>query len=110
MRSPYAASTVGGKYTVASFLAPFIDCRRATIEVKLEDENDVLGVGDAVNPKESEKLAALSAVHQLNALGKAGFFLRYYVCVSYLIPRAVRRTQERPRDLHWLHRGRSPAR
>jgi hypothetical protein len=38
----------------------------------LDDENDVLGVGDAINKKESEKLAALSAVHQLNALGKAG--------------------------------------
>jgi len=40
----------------------------------LEDDNDVLGVGDSINKKESKKLAALSAVHQLNALGKAGHF------------------------------------
>jgi hypothetical protein len=74
LRSPYTAITVGGKYTVARFLALFIDFGRATIEVKLEGENDVLGVGDAINKKESEKLAALSALHQLNALGKAGHF------------------------------------
>jgi hypothetical protein len=74
MRSPYTAITVGGKYTVAHFLALFIDFSRTTVEVKLEGENDVLGVGDAVNQKESEKLAALSALHQLNALGKAGHF------------------------------------
>jgi hypothetical protein len=72
--SPYTAFTVGGKYIVAHILALFIDLSRATIEVKLQDENDVLGVGDAINKKESEKLAALSALHQLNALGKAGHF------------------------------------
>jgi hypothetical protein len=92
MRSPYTAITVGGKYTVAHFLALFIDCDRSTIEVKLEDGNDVLGVGDALHQKESEKLAALSAVHQLNALGKAGYFSRYHVCVPYIGPQAVRRT------------------
>jgi hypothetical protein len=52
----------------------FIDLDRTTIEVKLEDENVVLGVGDAINKKESERLAALSAIHQLNALGKVGHF------------------------------------
>ncbi|KAF8506701.1 P-loop containing nucleoside triphosphate hydrolase protein [Russula emetica] len=43
---------------------------RATIEVKMEGESNVLGVGDAIDRKESEKLAALAAIHQLNALGK----------------------------------------
>lgn len=64
----------GGEYIVYYYLALFIDLNRSTIEVKLEGENDVLGVGDAINKKESEKLAALSAVYQLNALGKAGHF------------------------------------
>jgi hypothetical protein len=73
-KSPYTAITVGGEYTVAHFLALFIDSSRGTIEVKLEGENDVLGIGDAINKKESEQLAALSALHQLNALGKAGHF------------------------------------
>jgi len=48
---------------------------RATIKVKLEGEDDILGVGDAINKTESEQLAALSALHQLNALGKVGHFL-----------------------------------
>lgn len=65
---------VGGKYTVPRYPALFIDLNRATTEVKLEGEGNVLGVGDAINKKESEKLAALSAIHQLNALGKAGHF------------------------------------
>jgi small subunit ribosomal protein S24e len=33
-----------------------------------------VGVGDAANKTESEQLAALSALHQLNALGKVGGF------------------------------------
>ncbi len=73
-RSSYTAILGGGKYIPCPILALFIDISRATIEVKLEGENDILGVGDAINKKESEKLAALSAVHQLNALGKAGHF------------------------------------
>ena len=52
----------------------------------MEGENDVLGVGDAINKKESERLAALSAIHQLNVLGKAGHFSFYHVCVPYLGP------------------------
>jgi hypothetical protein len=72
MRSSYTRIPAAGKYIVPHYLALFIDLNRATIEIKLEDENYVLGVGDAINRKESEKLAALSAVHQLNALGKAG--------------------------------------
>jgi hypothetical protein len=64
----------GGKYIAPHCLALFIDLNRATIEVKMEGENDVSGVGDAINKKESEKLAALSAIYQLNALGKAGLF------------------------------------
>ena len=74
MKSPYTAIAVGGKYTVAHFLALFIDSSRVTIEVKLEGESDILGIGDAINKKESEQLAALSALHQLNALGKASHF------------------------------------
>ncbi len=74
MRSSYTGIPAGGKYIVSHYLALFIDLNRTTIEVKLEDENDVLGVGDAINKKESEKLAALSAIHQLNALGNAGHF------------------------------------
>jgi hypothetical protein len=74
MRSSYTGIPAGGKYVVPHYLALFVDLNRATIEVKLEGENDVLGVGDAINKKESEKLAALSAVYQLNALGKAGHF------------------------------------
>jgi hypothetical protein len=71
-RSSYTRIPAGGTYIVPHYLALFIDLNRTTTEVKLDDENDVLGVGDAINKKESEKLAALSAVHQLNALGKAG--------------------------------------
>jgi hypothetical protein len=74
MRSSYTGIPAGGKYIVPHHLAPFIDLNRATIEVKMEGENDVLGVGDAINRKDSEKLAALAAIHQLNALGKAGHF------------------------------------
>jgi len=81
MRFSYTAIPDGGKYTVPHYLALFIDFGRATIELKVEGENDVLGVGDAINKKESEKLAALSAVHQLNALGKAGHFSPSHVCV-----------------------------
>lgn len=47
-----------------------IDLSRSTIKVKLDGEDDILGVGDAINKTESEQLAALSALHQLNALGK----------------------------------------
>jgi hypothetical protein len=72
MRSSYTGIPAGGKYIVSRYLALFIDLNRTTIEVKLEGGNDILGVGDAINKKESEKLAALSAIHQLNALGKAG--------------------------------------
>jgi hypothetical protein len=72
MRSSYTGIPAGGKYIVPRYLALFIDLNRTTIEVKLEGGNDILGVGDAINKKESEKLAALSAIHQLNALGKAG--------------------------------------
>jgi hypothetical protein len=72
MRSSYTGILAGGKYIVPRYLALFIDLNRTTIEVKLEGGNDILGVGDAINKKESEKLAALSAIHQLNALGKAG--------------------------------------
>jgi hypothetical protein len=74
MRSSYTGIPAGGKYIAPHYLALFIYLNRATIEVKVEDEDDVLGVGDAINRKESEKLAALSAIHQLNALGKAGHF------------------------------------
>jgi hypothetical protein len=73
-RSSYPGIPAGGKYVVLHCLALFINLNRSTIGVKVEGENDVLGVGDAINKKESEKLAALSAVHQLNALGKAGHF------------------------------------
>jgi hypothetical protein len=74
IRFSYTRIPAGGKYIVPHYLALFIDLNRTTIEVKLEDENDVFGVGDSINKKESEKLAALSAIHQLNALGKAGHF------------------------------------
>lgn len=74
MRSSYTGILAGGKYIVLHCLFLFIDSIRATIEVKLEGENNILGVGDAINKKKSEKLAALSAIHQLNALGKAGHF------------------------------------
>jgi hypothetical protein len=74
IRFSYTGVQAGGKYIVPHYVAHFINLNRATIEIKLEGENDVLGVGDAINKKESEKLAALSAIHQLNALGKAGHF------------------------------------
>jgi len=74
MRSSYTGIPAGGKYIVPHYLALLVDLNRATVKVKMEGENDVLGVGDAINKKESEKLAALSAINQLNALGKAGHF------------------------------------
>ena len=49
-----------------------INLRRATVEVQLASEVAITGTGDAINKTESEQLAALSALHQLNALGKAG--------------------------------------
>jgi hypothetical protein len=73
-RSSFTGIPAGGKYIVPHYLALLINLNRATIEVKVEGENDVLGVGDAINKKESERLAALSAIHQLNVLGKAGHF------------------------------------
>lgn len=75
IKSSYTGIPAGGKYTVTQYLVLFIDLNRATIEVKLEGEDDVLGVGDAINKKESEKLAALSAIHQLKALGKVGHLM-----------------------------------
>jgi hypothetical protein len=74
MRFSYTGIPAGGKYVVLHHVSLFIDLNRTTIEVKLDGENDVLGVGDSINKKDSEKLAALSAIHQLNALGKAGHF------------------------------------
>jgi hypothetical protein len=47
-----------------------IDFSRSIIKVKLDGEGDILGIGDAINKTESEQLSALSALHQLNALGK----------------------------------------
>jgi hypothetical protein len=62
-----------------------INCSRSTIRVKLDGEDDILGVGDAINKTESEQVAALSALHQLNALGK--------VChSSYVMHRALPRS------------------
>ena len=63
------AVSAGGKYAVPIPRSP-IDFSRSTIKVKLDGEDDILGVGDSINKTESEQLAALSALHQLNALGK----------------------------------------
>ncbi|KAH9081657.1 P-loop containing nucleoside triphosphate hydrolase protein [Lactarius deliciosus] len=43
---------------------------RATVGVQLGNDVVVTGTGDAINKTDSEQLAALSALHQLNALGK----------------------------------------
>ncbi|KAI0275064.1 P-loop containing nucleoside triphosphate hydrolase protein [Gloeopeniophorella convolvens] len=43
---------------------------RATIKLQLEGTLIIIGIGDAINKTESEQLAALSALHQLNGLGK----------------------------------------
>ncbi|KAH9023758.1 P-loop containing nucleoside triphosphate hydrolase protein [Lactarius hengduanensis] len=43
---------------------------RATVRVQLGNEVVVTGTGDGINKTDSEQLAALSALHQLNALGK----------------------------------------
>ena len=40
--------------------------------MRLGSEVDITGTGDAINKTDSEQLAALSALHQLNALGKVG--------------------------------------
>ncbi|KAF8274097.1 hypothetical protein EI94DRAFT_1768945 [Lactarius quietus] len=45
---------------------------RATVRIQLGSEVDITGTGDSINKTDSEQLAALSALHQLNALGKAG--------------------------------------
>jgi hypothetical protein len=55
-----------------------IDFNRATIKVQLEGEDEIVGIGDAVNKTESEKLAALSVLHQLNTLGKVSHFSYYH--------------------------------
>jgi hypothetical protein len=73
MRLGYTAIVVGGKYAI--HILPFsTEFSRVTTRIKLEGKDDVLGVGDALDKTESEKLAALSALHQLNALGKARRF------------------------------------
>ena len=54
------------------FLTIFINPRRATVRVQLGSEVDITGTGDAISKTDSEQLAALSTLHQLNALGKAG--------------------------------------
>jgi hypothetical protein len=64
-------SVVGGKFGVF-FLTIFINPRRATIKIQLGSDLNITGTGDSVNKTDSEQLAALSALHQLNALGKAG--------------------------------------
>jgi small subunit ribosomal protein S24e len=44
-----------------------------------------VGVGDAFNKTESEQLAALSVLHQLNALGKVGDFLHCHAsCLIWI--------------------------
>jgi len=48
-----------------------INLRRATVRVQLGSGVAITGTGDAINKTDSEQLAALSALHQLNALGKA---------------------------------------
>ncbi|KAI0308201.1 P-loop containing nucleoside triphosphate hydrolase protein [Multifurca ochricompacta] len=65
-------SQVGGNPPMYQHEEASIHGKRATIKVQLEGEATVLGVGDAVNKTDSEQLAALSALHQLNSLGKAG--------------------------------------
>ena len=63
-----------------------INLRRATVEVQLASEVAITGTGDAINKTESEQLAALSALHQLNALGKAsGHIFSRIVVLTYLI-------------------------
>ena len=40
-----------------------------TIHPEEEDDDPIVGVGDAASSKQAEKLAALSAVYQLDARG-----------------------------------------
>jgi small subunit ribosomal protein S24e len=48
-----------------------------------------VGVGDAFNKTESEQLAALSVLHQLNALGKVGDFLHCHASCLIWIPKQL---------------------
>ena len=62
-----------------------INLCRATVRVQLGSEVSITGTGDAINKTESEQLAALSALHQLNALGKAGGYIFSRIVLGCLI-------------------------